>query len=151
MRIRWPSWIPAGISTSSSFASIVRPFPLHALQGVSTTVPAPRQVGQAWVRTNSPKTLRETCCTWPRPAQVWQVTRSVPGSAPFPSQTSHVAATSTSTVRSTPVNASASSIATATPTSPPRARPPRFRAKRSSPKKAEKMSLRFEKAKSLGA
>ena len=39
---------------------------------------------------------------------------------------SQAAATSTSTLRSTPVKASASSIATATPTSPPRWRPPRF-------------------------
>ena len=129
----------------------MRPAPSHTVHGVSATRPAPPHVGHVCVRTNSPKTLRETCCNCPWPPQVAQVTFSVPGSAPSPSQRSQVAATSTSAVRVTPVNASASSIPIETPTSPPRARPPRLRANRSSPKKAEKMSVRFEKSKSLGA
>ena len=120
------------------------------MHGVSTTLPAPAHAGHVCVRTNSPKTLRETWRSCPCPPQVWQVTRSVPGSAPSPSQRSQVAATSTSTVRLTPVNASASSIETERPRSPPRARPPRLRPNRSSPKKAEKMSVRFERSKSAG-
>jgi hypothetical protein len=44
MRIRWPSWIPAGISTSSSFVSTRAAVPAHAEHGVSTDRwPLPRQ------------------------------------------------------------------------------------------------------------
>ncbi len=51
------------MSTSSSFVSIVRPAPLQTVHGVSTICPAPAHVGHVCVRTNSPKTLRETCCS----------------------------------------------------------------------------------------
>ena len=61
--------------------------------GCSTIRPAPPQRGHGGVRTNSPKKLRETCCTRPAPPHVGHVRRRVPGSAPFPPQCSHVTAT----------------------------------------------------------
>ena len=53
----------------------VRPWPSHSEHGVSTIRPLPAQRGQAPARTNSPKTLRETCCTRPAPAHVEHVDR----------------------------------------------------------------------------
>ena len=91
-------------------------FPLHAAaRRLDRPCPTPRHVGQAWVRTNSPKTLRETCCRLrPGPPQVWHGdalrARARRRSRRRPRRRPRL---STSTVRSTPVNASASSIATA--------------------------------------
>ena len=69
IRICWPSWMPAGISTSIVRSSIVRPAPSQRGQGCSTIRPVPPQRGQFWVRMNSPNALREIC--WMRPAP-WQ-------------------------------------------------------------------------------
>ena len=71
--MRWPSWIPAGISTVSVRSSMTRPPPWHSSQGVSIFRPEPAQSGHACVRTNSPNTLRVTCCSRPAPPHVGHV------------------------------------------------------------------------------
>ena len=118
-----------GSRPRAPFASIVRPFPLHALQGVSTTVPAPSAgragLGADELAEDAPRDLLHLA----RAAAGLAGDALGPGLGAVP-----VADARTwprprpRRVRSTPVNASASSIATATPTSPPRARPPRLRA-----------------------
>ena len=151
-RIRWPSWIPAGPRPRASAARATRPAPSHSPHGCSTTLPAPPQRAARSVRTNSPKTLRETCCTRPAPPQVGQVARlrarlgavAVAALARRPRPR-------TSTSRVAPVAASTSSISTSAATSAPRARPPAAPPpKRSSPKNAEKMSARLPRSKWVG-
>ena len=114
---------------------------------ISITLPEPLQRGQVWVRMNSPKTLRETCCSRPAPPHAEHCTGLVPGSAPLPSQASHGTATWNGTSFVTPRAASTSSIAISAPMSAPRRarRPPT--PNRSSPKNAEKRSLRLPKSK----
>src|SRR5207253_699011 len=111
-RIRCPSCIPAGMSTATVRCSNTRPAPWHSVHGVSILRPEPPQVGHAWVRTNSPKTLRLTCCIRPAPPHVGHVVTGVPGSAPSPSQCGHVTAIWNGTSRVVPRAASTSSIST---------------------------------------
>ena len=69
-----------GSSTSSVRSSSVRPAPAHVSHGCSIVAPAAAGTrGSAAVRTNSPKTLRETCCSRPAPPQRGQVVTVVPG------------------------------------------------------------------------
>ena len=56
------------------------------LQRSLTSCPAPPHFGHVCVRTNSPKALRETCCTWPIPPHTSQALIVAPGSAPLPWQ-----------------------------------------------------------------
>src|SRR5262245_22508730 len=151
-RMRWPSWMPAGISTSSVRSSNTRPAPSHFSHGCSISLPAPLHVGQVPARTNSPKTLRDTCRTRPLPPQVGQVVTGVSGSAPLPPQRSHGTATPNGTSRFVPVATSARSISTRAAMSAPRARPMRPPIpNRSSPKKAEKRSERLPRSNVLGS
>ncbi len=112
--------------------------------------PVPLQRGHACVRTNSPKTLRETCWSRPAPPQVSQRTGSVPGSAPSPPQRR---ALRRDLERHLPDDAVRSldeldldldgdvrSVRRALRAAP-------AAEKRSSPKKAEKMSERFPRSK----
>ena len=92
--MRWPLWMPAGMSTSSSRDSSVRPAPAHALHGCSTMTPRPRHRGQGSMRTKSPKTLRDTCWSRPAPSHWLHVVGVVPGSTPSPLQTAHGTAAS---------------------------------------------------------
>ena len=46
------------------------------------------------MRTKSPKTLRETCCSRPAPSHWVHVVGVVPGSTPSPLQTAHGTAAS---------------------------------------------------------
>jgi len=133
------------MATSSVRSSTNRPEPPHSRQGSSTIRPLPRHVGHPWARTNSPKTLRETCCTRPAPPQVGQVVTALPGSAPLPEQCAHGTAISNAIPLLTPVAASASSTSTLAITSEPRPRPPA--PNRSSPKNAEKRSESVPKSK----
>src|SRR5581483_10632654 len=140
-RIRWPSWMPAGISTSSVRSSSVRPAPPQVSPGCSTTRPEPPHCGQADVRTNSPKTERATCRRRPEPPQRGQAETLVPGRTPLPPQVRHWTATSSGTFAVVPRAASTSSIVTSAATSPPRVPPVRTAPpKRSSPKNALKRS-----------
>ena len=144
IRICWPSWMPAGTSTSSVRSSTDRPDPSQSRQGRSTTRPAPPQPGQVCERTNSPNAVRETCCRWPRPPQVAQTTGSVPGSAPLPRQVAQGTVTGIETSRLTPVAASASSISIRAATSAPRAllaeqRRRRRRRRRSAANRSERL------------
>ena len=66
----------------TSARTLSRPEPRHCVQGDSTRVPAPAQVGQGVTMAKKP-CVRLTC---PRPAQVSQVLREVPGLAPVPLQ-----------------------------------------------------------------
>ena len=120
------------------------------MHGVVTIRPTPPHCGHVPVRTNSPKTLRETCWTRPMPLHVVHVTGLVPGSAPLPLQRSQGTLTWKGTSRFTPLAASTSSISTSAAMSAPRARlvppPPN----RSSPKNAEKMSERLPKSNAPG-
>ena len=73
------------------------------------------------MRTNSPKRLRETCCSRPLPPQRWQVVTFVPGWTPSPLQVSQVTATSSLTSAVVPRAASTRSISISAGTSAPRA------------------------------
>src|SRR5438477_15946 len=149
--MRWPSWMPAGISISSVRSSTTRPAPRHFSQGRSISFPEPLHVGHAPVRTNSPKTLRDTWRTRPLPPQLGQERTGVSGSAPLPAQRSQDTATPNGTSRFVPVATSARSISTRAAMSAPRARPMRPPTpKRSSPKKAEKRSERLPRSNALG-
>ena len=59
-----------GCRPRRSLARPSAPDPLQSSQGCSTTRPSPPHCGHACVRTNSPNTLRETCCSRPVPLQV---------------------------------------------------------------------------------
>ena len=60
--------------------SLMRPEPLHDLQGVRTTEPWPRQIGQGCCIRKKPPPLM----TAPVPPHCLQVSRLVPGAAPEP-------------------------------------------------------------------
>src|SRR6185295_3333765 len=79
-RIRVPFSIPAGIVTSISLFAPTSPSPLQVAQGDVIRVPAPPQEGQLDCSMKKPA-FRPTT---PRPAQVEQVDRDVPGFAPDP-------------------------------------------------------------------
>ena len=75
----------------------------------------PPHAEHVWVRTNSPKAVRDTCCSRPMPPHCGQLTGAVPGSSPLPWHVSQAAATWNATLRVTPCAASASSIDTSAP------------------------------------
>src|SRR3954449_8154752 len=128
--------MPAGIVPSSRRSATFLPLPSHSVHGVVTRLPEPPHCGHDDVRTNSPKTLRDTCCTRPPPPHVGQVIGDVPGSAPLPLHRSHVTLTWKGMSRVTPVAASASSSSTTAARSAPRARRVRPRAGPAPPPRA---------------
>ena len=132
--------------------SSVRPAPAHVSHGCSTLRPRAAALGQADVRTNSPKTLRETCCSRPVPPQRWQTRDDR-------ARLDAVAAAGRARDRDlerdrrrfAPRAASTRSISTSrrdvgAARRPPAPPPP----KRSSPKNAEKRSPRLPKSKCVG-
>ena len=82
--MRWPSWMPAGTSTSIWRSSTTTPAPVQVWHGCSMITPRPAHCGHACVRTNWPSGLRVTCCSRPVPSQRGQRGVSVPGSTPSP-------------------------------------------------------------------
>ena len=152
-RICWPSWIPAGTSTSSRRSRDDAALRRRSRRTALEHAPAPPQSGQVRCWTNCPKTFCETRRTTPAPPHVGHVRVAVPGSAPVASQRSHGSATSSGTSRDAPVNASSSSISTTTWRSPPRCdalRAPPPPPRRSSPKNAAKTSARLPKSRQPG-
>ena len=87
-RMRWPSAMPAGTSTSMSARWATLPRPSQVSHGCSGTRPSPSQTSQTAVRTIWPNAVRVTACTWPAPPQREQVRIGVPGFAPLPLQVS---------------------------------------------------------------
>ena len=124
MRMRWPSWMPAGTSTSIRCSSTVRPAPPQVSHLCSMRRPVPAQSGHCDWRTNSPKIPRETCWTQPPPPQRVQPMTAEPGAAPSPWHVAQTAARSSGTSTLMPCAESASVISISAATSPPRAAPP---------------------------
>ena len=151
-RIRWPSWMPGGTSTSSSCSSSTRPAPLAASRtGARPRGPRRRSAGTSALRTNSPKTLRDTCWTLPVAGAVGARRRARARLGAVAPQRSHTAATWTGDRPRHAGAASSSSISTAAAdVAAPRRGRRGCAPKRSSPKNAEKMSARLPKSKSLG-
>ena len=108
--------------------------------GVSITLPMPPHAEQVCVRTNSPKAVRDTCCSRPIPPHFGQLTGVVPGSSAVAvARLAGRRHAGTRCSASRPSPPPTSSIVTSAPTSAPRRpRPPA--ANRSSPKNAEKRS-----------
>src|SRR5450759_1343604 len=102
----WPIATPAGIRTSISFSPLIRPSPLHFLQGDEITVPSPEQLEHGATLTTWPKKERCARCTSPLPRHVAHVTGDDPGSAPLPSHRSHGSSRRVVTVFSEPLAAS---------------------------------------------
>jgi hypothetical protein len=93
MRMRWPSWMPGGMSTGASLLDDAA----RAVARLARVLDDPAgaaQRPQGWARTNWPKTVFETCWTGRRPAGR-AGTGLVPGSAPVPSHVAHGTATRT--------------------------------------------------------
>ena len=86
MRIRVPVETPAGMETSRSWRTRVRPSPEQSLQGVTMTVPYPWQPGQGEEVITCPSRVRVMRWTLPTPLHWEQVTGSVPGAQQEPSQ-----------------------------------------------------------------
>ena len=89
-RMRVPSATPAGTSTSMSLRTCSRPSPSQSLQGVTITVPNPRQAGHGALVMTLPRKERWTRWMEPWPLHWEQVTGSVPGAQQEPSQVAHV-------------------------------------------------------------
>src|SRR5882672_6370896 len=129
-RILVPFSIPAGIDTSISLLTRVRPSPLQVAHGDVIFCPSPPQDGQADCSMKKPA-LR---ATEPRPPQVVQVDFDVPGFAPDPLQVPQRSCRCSSIVRFVPSAASLKSISISTRRLAPRdgpRRPPRLTPKKS--------------------
>ena len=108
-RIRWPSWMPNGIETSTVRSSTDWPAPLQTEHGVSTIWPAPPQRDFACARTR-----RTRCATPGAGFRLRRTSGRSPGSSRarrhFRRRRPHVTATASEIGRSTPLAASTSSI-----------------------------------------
>ena len=138
--------IPPGMSPRAARSSITRPAPLALGARRLDLAPEPPHAGQACVRTNSPKTLRDTCCSRPAPPHVGARRDLGSGLGAVAARSPHVTATWNGTSRVFPVAASTSSISTGARGRRRASRAPRPPS-RSSPKNAEKRSERLPKSK----
>ena len=84
-----PSSTPAGTRTVTFLVALTRPSPAHSEQGVTMTVPCPRQAGHTvWV-TIWPRIEFATRWTDPVPPHSRHATGSVPGAAQEPWHVGH--------------------------------------------------------------
>ena len=103
-RIRWPSWMPGGISTVER-ALLDAPAAALADRGrdARSTSPEPEQLGHARTRRTRRRRSARPARRWPLPPHVSHVCACFPGSTPLPAQTSHGSATGNGTEPRGPV------------------------------------------------
>ncbi len=122
-RNRVPLSTPGGISTATSRSLAITPVPRQLSHGSGMMVPVPVHMSHVATVIIVPRIPRRWTRTAPAPEQVGQVSRSVPGRAPDPVQTSHVTLVRKPTFASTPKHASSRLTSTRARTSRPRGGP----------------------------
>src|SRR5699024_8181314 len=86
IRIRCPSWTPAGTRTLTVWVAGLRPWPRHVSHGVSTIMPRPPHLLHGSVMANTPP---DVLFCIPLPSHSAQTLGAVPGFAPLPGHFGH--------------------------------------------------------------